>query len=526
MSAQITRMGVVGLGTMGAGIAEVFARAGLDVVGVERDEQALDAGRGHVRTSTDRAVRRGKLTEADQAALIGRIGFTTDLADLAPVDLVVEAVPERLELKRDLFGRLDGVVSADTVLATNTSSLSVTEISVAVSRPERVVGLHFFNPAPVQDLIEVVRTVVTAPAVVAAVTELAGRLGKTPVLCGDRAGFVTNALLFGYLNRAAAMYESGHASREDIDAAMTAGLGYPMGPLALLDLIGLDTAFEILGTMYRQGRNRLHAPSPILGQLVTLGFLGRKAGRGFYDYSSGIDGVGGTPAVVTQEVHRARRVAFLDPAPIEPFADALVKAGHDVVRDPAAATGADAVDLVVAPGDPETFARLAATTAPGTVLAATGAGPVVASAAASGRPADVVGLHLAGPAGAVAEVVRTVVSSESAVSTVAEVATSAGLTPVVCADRAGFVVDALLVPYLNDAVAMLETGYASAADVDTAMRLGCRLPAGPFELLDTLGPAAALATLERLHAEVREPGLAPSPLLTQLATAGLRFADL
>ncbi|MCW2490948.1 MAG: 3-hydroxybutyryl-CoA dehydrogenase, partial [Frankiales bacterium] len=282
---EISRVGVVGLGTMGAGIAEVFAREGLSVVGVDRDEAAIERGRGHLETSTGRAVSRGRLSEADQAALLSRIEFHTDLHALKDVQLVVEAVPESLDLKRAIFRALDEICAPDTILATNTSSLSVTEIAVATARPGKVVGLHFFNPAPVMKLVEVIRSVVTEPEVVAEIEAFAASLGKTDVTVGDRAGFIANALLFGYLNHAAAMYESRYASREDIDAAMKLGCGLPMGPLALLDLIGLDTAFEILDTMYRQSRDRLHAPTPIFKQMITAGLLGRKSGRGFYSYS-------------------------------------------------------------------------------------------------------------------------------------------------------------------------------------------------------------------------------------------------
>ena len=208
------------------------------------------------------------------------------MADLKDCDLVVEAVVEHLDLKRAIFQQFDEIVRPDAVLATNTSSLSVTEISAATSHPGRVIGMHFFNPAPVQKFVEVIRTVVTEPEIVQDVQALARKLGKNPVAAGDKAGFIANALLFGYLNHAVSMYETHYASREDIDAAMRLGCGYPMGPLALLDLIGLDTAYEILDTMYRQGRNRLHAPSPILKQMVTAGLLGRKTGRGFYTYET------------------------------------------------------------------------------------------------------------------------------------------------------------------------------------------------------------------------------------------------
>jgi 3-hydroxybutyryl-CoA dehydrogenase len=275
-------IGVIGLGTMGAGIAEVFARTGYSVVGVELNDDTLGRGRQHLDHSTARAVARGKLSEEDRDALLGRITFTTQLAELKDADLVVEAVVESPDVKKALIRELDGIVRDDAVIATNTSSLSVTELSTANSRPGRVVGVHFFNPAPVQNLVEVVRTVVTEPDVLEDVAGLVRAVGKNPVVCGDKAGFIANTLLFGYLNHAVAMYEGRYASREDIDAAMRFGCGYPMGPLALLDLIGLDTAYEILETMYRQGRDRLHAPAPILKQMVTAGMLGRKSGRGFY----------------------------------------------------------------------------------------------------------------------------------------------------------------------------------------------------------------------------------------------------
>src|SRR3954462_5219400 len=283
---DFSTVGVIGLGTMGAGIAEVFARNGYRVVGVEMNEETLDRGRQHVEHSTGRAVKRGKLTPPEQAELIERITFSTEMADVKDCGLVVEAVVEQLPVKRAIFQRLDEVVGPDAILATNTSSLSLTEIGTATSHPGRVIGLPFFNPAPVQKLVEVIRTVVTEPDVLDDVAELARTLGKTPVICGDKAGFIANALLFGYLNHAASMFESRYASREDLDAAMRHGCGYPMGPLALLDLIGLDTAYEILDTMYKQGRDRLHAPVPILKQMVTAGLLGRKSGRGFYTYEA------------------------------------------------------------------------------------------------------------------------------------------------------------------------------------------------------------------------------------------------
>jgi 3-hydroxybutyryl-CoA dehydrogenase len=543
MARELGTVGVVGLGTMGAGIAEVLARSGLSVVAVEADEPALARGRGHLERSTGRAVSRGRLTEAERQELVGRVRFATGLAALSDCDLVVEAVPERLDLKREILAALDAVVRPDAVLATNTSSLSVTEIAVATRRPGRVVGLHFFNPAPVQRLVEVVRTVLTEDEVVDDVTALAERLGKRPVVVGDRAGFIANALLFGYLNRAVAMYEARAASRDDLDAAMRLGAGLPMGPLALLDLVGLDTALQILETMYRQSRDRLHAPSPLLRQLVTAGLLGRKSGHGFYTYAEPGSGQvvaeapgSGEPVGAHERVRTVERSAVVGSGPRADAVAALLAAAGTAVSwvEPGAPENAGDADLVVVAvdGDPlgeatgtaasrRLFTELDEVCRPGAILATAASWPpVVECAAATSRPRDVVGLHLPAPQAPLVEVVSTVSTAEDVVATVVELCQRAGRHPVGCGDRAGFVVGALLFPYLNDAVRMVESGYADVDDVDLAMTAGCGYPVGPFALLDEIGLDVVLAAQRRLYRETREPGLAPAPLLEQLVRAG------
>lgn len=562
---------------MGAGIAEVFARNGYQVVGVELNDDSLERGRQHVQHSTDRAVKRGKLTAEDQATLVGRINFTTNLSDVKDCGLVVEAIIEQLPLKQELFRSLDGIVGPDAILATNTSSLSVTEISTSTSHPGRVVGVHFFNPAPVQNLVEIIRTVVTEPDVLEDVAALARSLDKTPVICGDKAGFIANSLLFGYLNHAVSMYEGHYASREDIDAAMRFGCGYPMGPLALLDLIGLDTAYEILDTMYKQGRDRLHAPSPILKQMVTAGLLGRKTGRGFYTYEAPdspvvVDdaltpsaddkaqlkhdikhvGVVGTGTMATGIVEVFAKAGFPVTyvgrsddkvagvrATIEKSLDKAIQRGKleesakdEVLGRLTGSTSLDdlaGVDIVVEAIAEDLkiksvlFENLDEICKPGAILATTTSSlPVISLAKVTARPQDVVGMHFFNPAPIMklVEVVSTVSTSDDVAETTRALCAKVGKVAVSCGDRAGFIVNALLFPYLNDAVKMLEAHYASADDIDTAMKYGCALPMGPFELLDVVGNDVSLAIQRELYLEFREPGFAPAPLLEHLVTAG------
>jgi 3-hydroxybutyryl-CoA dehydrogenase len=526
---EFSAVGVVGLGAMGAGIVEVFARNGIAVVAVEIGAEALERGRATLTGSVDRAVAKGRLGAAERDALVERVSFAVGLDALGEVDLVVEAVPELIAVKQRLFGELDRVCKPSAILATNTSSLSVTEIAAATRRPEQVVGLHFFNPAPIMKLVEVVRTVVTADDVVEDVEALCARLGKVDVTVNDRAGFIANALLFGYLNQAVAMLEARYVTREDLDAAMKLGCGLPMGPLTLLDLIGLDTAYEVLETMYRRGgRDRRHAPAPLIKQMVTAGLLGRKSGRGFYTYekpgSAKVVADDATPSTVEQPAGTLiAKVGVIGPAGI---AEAFAGAGYEVV----AATEADLaplsdVDLVVEavadelPVKRALFASLDEICKPGAVLATTTASlPVVEPAMATDRPGDVIGLHFFG--GALVEVVRTVRTAGATVEAVATLVRSLDRRPVVCADRAGAVVNALLLPYLNDAVKMVEVSYSTPEDIDHAMKFGCGYPAGPFEVLDRIGLDVALTLQRQLYRESREPGLAPASLLEQLVTAG------
>ncbi|HEX6235882.1 MAG TPA: 3-hydroxybutyryl-CoA dehydrogenase [Acidimicrobiales bacterium] len=280
----IERLGIVGSGIMGSGIAEVAAKAGVGVVVRSRKQETADGMVASLAKSLAKQVDRGKLDESEAAAVRERVEATAALDALADCDMVIESVVEDLQVKKQLFVELDRVVKDDAILATNTSTLPVIEIAVETGRPERVCGVHFFNPAPAMSLVEVVRTLVSSDETVAAARAFAERCGKSPVEVEDRAGFIVNALLFPYLNNAVRMLENRTASREDIDAAMMGGCNFPMGPLALLDLVGLDTSVAILDALYAEFRDPNYAPVPLLRRMLAAGHLGRKSGRGFYDY--------------------------------------------------------------------------------------------------------------------------------------------------------------------------------------------------------------------------------------------------
>ncbi|RSS87396.1 3-hydroxyacyl-CoA dehydrogenase family protein [Streptomyces sp. WAC05292] len=568
---------VVGLGTMGTGIAEVLARAGREVIGIDISEAAARRATESLAAATARSVARGELSEEEREAVLGRLRTYGELAAAADADLVVEVVPEDYGLKHRIFTELDAVVRPDTILATGTNALSVTRLAAESLRPERVLGLHFFHPAPAMKLVEVVSSVLTAPTAVEAVTALALELGKEPVSAGDRPGFVADGLLFGYLNQAAAMYESKYASREDIDAAMRLGCGLPMGPLALLDMIGVDTARTVLEAMYEASGDRLHAPAPILGHLAEAGLTGQKSGRGFYTYEApgsqvvvrdaqtpldgaglgegrpvsrvGVAGsgtmAGGIAQVFAQAGYevvlagRSLEKAEAAKAAIGKSLDRAVSKGRltaeaaqetlariapagslDAFADVDLAVEAVAEDLAV---KQELFAALDKICRPGAVLATTTSSlPVIACARATSRPQDVIGMHFFNPAPAMklVEVVRTVLTSDDVHATVRAVCSRIRKHPVDCGDRAGFIVNALLFPYLNNAVKMVEQHYACIDDIDAAMRLGGGYPMGPFELLDVVGLDVSLAIEKVLHKEFRDPGLAPSPLLEHLVAAG------
>jgi len=281
---DVRTVGVVGCGLMGSGIVEVCARAGMAVRYLEPTVELVQAGRGRIEASLGRAVERGKLAEDERAAVLARIAGTTEPEDLAEVDLVIEAATEDRETKLEVFRRLDGVVRPGVVLASNTSSIPIVELAAATGRPERVLGMHFFNPAPVMGLIELVRAITTSEETMAFGRAFGARLGKTTVESGDRAGFIVNALLTPYLNDAIRMVESGFATAEDVDTAIRLGLRHPMGPLELIDLVGLDTVQSISEVLYEELKDPRCAPPPLLRRMVAAGRLGRKSGRGFYEY--------------------------------------------------------------------------------------------------------------------------------------------------------------------------------------------------------------------------------------------------
>jgi 3-hydroxybutyryl-CoA dehydrogenase len=282
---KIRKVGVLGAGLMGSGIAEVAARAGYETVVREVTDELLDRGLGKIRGSLDRAVEKGKLAADDRDAAAGRLSGTVDLDALADCDVVIEAIIENLEEKRKTFTALDAVVKPEAIFASNTSSLTVTQMAMFTKRPDQFVGLHFFNPVPVMKLVEVVRTLLTSEDTFDKAYELARSLGKEPIACRDNSGFIVNRLLVPYLLDAIRALEEGVGSVEDIDKGMQLGCGYPMGPFTLLDFVGLDTTYYIANIMFEEYREKRFAPPPLLKQMVQAGRMGKKSGRGFYDYS-------------------------------------------------------------------------------------------------------------------------------------------------------------------------------------------------------------------------------------------------
>ncbi len=572
----IEHVGIVGCGTMGAGIAEIIASHGHRVSFVEVNDAAVDAGLARIETSLRRQVERGRVAADEARTILARVAGSTAWSELAPCDLVIEAVPEVLALKQKAFEQIDRVARPDAIVATNTSSLPVMDLAVRTRRPNRVVGFHFFNPAPVMRLIELVRTVITDETVVDAARVFALSIGKVPVVVGDRRGFIANQLLFPYLNQAVWMVEGGYATKEDIDAAMRFGANLPMGPIALTDLVGIDTFLGIMEAIHEQVEDTRFAPRPILGQLARAGFTGRKAGRGFYRYDAP-----GSPETVPGPDTRPPA----DPTVIETWttvgvvgtgtmADGIVevcaRAGFEVIvrgrtREKAEAVAAkvtsslqrgvdkgrltqdqlvsivarirptldledlaDADIVIEAVADDATvkrslFAELAGIVGPDAVLAtATSSLPVIDCAMATDSPARVVGLHFFTPAAIMrlVEIVTTVRSDPAVVEQARAFVERIDKLGVLCGDRAGFIVNTLLFPYLNDAVKMLESHYATVEEIDTAMKLGCGYPMGPFELMDVVGLDVTLAIIERLRSEFRQPSYEPAPLLRHLVEAG------
>jgi 3-hydroxybutyryl-CoA dehydrogenase len=280
----IKRVGILGSGIMGSGIAEVAAKTGHEVVLRSRKQETADAMVASLTKSLTKQVERGKLSQEDADAALARVTATDHIGAVADCDLVIESVVEDMDVKKALFTELDGICKDGAIIATNTSTLSVIDMAVATQRADKVVGVHFFNPAPMMSLVEIVRPLTASDETVAEVTAFATACGKDPVEVKDRAGFIVNALLFPYLNNAVRMLENGTASRDDIDTAMKGGCNFPMGPLALLDLVGLDTSLSILDALYEEFRDPNYAAVPALRRMVTAGQLGRKSGVGFYDY--------------------------------------------------------------------------------------------------------------------------------------------------------------------------------------------------------------------------------------------------
>ena len=532
----VSKIAVVGDSDAGAAIRELAQAAGIDVVSAES---------------------------------------VSELPALAGCDLVVEAVAERFGAKQDALTELVKSAPEDAVLVSTTTALRVTDLGLAAGAPARLVGLHLSLPAADRTLAEIVVSPLAGEAAVAAVAAFAEATGRTVAQVADRPGLITSRLLYGYLNHAVNMVESGYATAADVDAAMRFGCGYPVGPIAAIDAIGLDRFHDVLTALYAETGERVHAPAPMLKQLVAAGHLGQRSGRGFYSYAAAgsseivadesadantsvkprvIERVGvvgsGTMATGIIEVfaksgYEVTFVARSDEkvsrvlGALTKSLDKQVSKGRLTEEDRDAVLGRvigatdvsalDQVDLaleaVVEDLNIKTklFRNLDRVCKPGAVLATTTSSlPVIEMAAVTERPQDVVGLHFFNPAPIMklVEIVSTVETADDVIATARDICASTKKVAVECGDRGGFIVNALLFPYLNDAVRLMDAHYASKEEIDTAIKAATGFPMGPFALLDVVGNDVSLAIQEVLIAEFNDPGFAPAKSLSDVVSAG------
>ena len=508
-------IGVVGAGTMGAGIAQLACQAGARTLLHDPIPEALERGRGIVTGGLEKAVTRGKLSEADCEAAAARLELAAELDGLAPCDLVIEAAPERLELKRELFAGLSELVRDDCVLATNTSSLPVTALAAAAQRPERVVGMHFFNPAPVMRLLEVVAGAESSEAALALARAAGEAMGKDVIDAADGPGFLVNRCGRPFGLEGLRLVQERLASIEQVDRVCRLGGGFRMGPFELMDLVGVDVGLEVSRSFYEQsfGEPRWR-PSPITARMVAAGRHGRKAGRGYYDYRDGPhrpeDPPAREPGTGTE-----RLLITGDSVIAHELRSAARAAGYEVQDEPDPAGEAPWLILDCGPGEePATAAPLQG--GPLALLCAEG------SLAALDPAGTAAGFHALPPfeEARLVELTRTATTSKVAAERAATLFGTLGREVEWVGDAPGLVLGRIVCQLVNEAAFALREEVGSARDIDAGMRLGLNYPRGPLEWADTIGLDHVLAVLDALHAEYGEERYRPAPLLRHLVWEG------
>ena len=534
--AEVRRVGVVGAGTMGAGIAQVAAAAGLPVRLYDVEEAFVRRGLDAVRASLERFVSRGRLAAEEAAATAERLAPTTDLADFGDVDFVVEAAPERLELKREVFGQLDRVCPPEAILASNTSSLSITELAAATGRPERVVGMHFFNPPVLMALVEVVRAAQSGPESVRATVELARRMGKTPVEVADTPGFIVNRVARPFYLEALRILGEGLADVPTIDRVLELG-GFRMGPFRLMDLIGIDVNFAVTSSVYEQSfYDPRYRPHAIQEQMVRAERFGRKTGRGFYEYDGDAGGVdAATPGRGAAEGASQRYAATSGLAGLGPVAVTGEGEMARGLRELGRSAGLELVEqigrahlVVVAGSGPVEVRRLGVRDAlrqaaeDAVVLAHCAPYTVTEVASFQRRTERVAGFGILGePAEArLVEVAGGLNSGEAAVQVGLDFFDALGKEAVRVGDGPGMILLRVVSMLANEAAAALDDRVATAEDIDTAMKLGVNYPHGPLEWAERLGLDVVFQTIRTLQQDYGDDRYRPAVRLRRLVQAG------